>query len=59
MRAAVLEEFNQALNVQEVPDPEPGIDDAIVRTRAAGICRTDLKIIEGAIPTVKTPVILG
>lgn len=59
MRAAVLEEFNQALNVQEVPDPEPGIDDAIIRTRAAGICRTDLKIIEGAIPTVKTPLILG
>jgi len=59
MRAAVLEEFNQPLNLQEMPDPEPGVDDAIVRTRAAGICRTDLKIIEGAIPTVTTPLILG
>jgi 2-desacetyl-2-hydroxyethyl bacteriochlorophyllide A dehydrogenase len=59
MRAAVLEAFNRPLTVQEVPDPEPGLDDVIVRTGAAGICRTDLKIIEGAIPTVTTPRILG
>lgn len=59
MKAAVLEQFNEPLNVTETADPEPGLDDVIVRTRAAGICRTDLKIIEGAIPTVKTPLIMG
>ncbi len=59
MKAAVLEQFNEPLNVTETADPEPSLDDVIVRTRAAGICRTDLKIIEGAIPTVKTPLIMG
>jgi 2-desacetyl-2-hydroxyethyl bacteriochlorophyllide A dehydrogenase len=59
MKAAVLERFNEPLNVREMDDPEPGVGEVIVRTRAAGICRTDLKIIEGAIPTVKTPLILG
>lgn len=59
MKAAVLEQFNEPLNVREMADPEPGLGEVIVRTRAAGICRTDLKIIEGVIPTVKTPLIMG
>lgn len=59
MKAAVLEEFNEPLNVRAMADPEPGVGEVIVRTRAAGICRTDLKIIQGAIPTVKTPLIMG
>lgn len=59
MKAAVLEQFNEPLTVQEVPDPEPGMGEVIVRTHAAGICRTDLKIIQGIIPTVKTPLIMG
>lgn len=59
MKAAVLEQFNEPLNVRNMPDPEPGVGEVIVRTRAAGICRTDLKIIQGVIPTVKTPLIMG
>ena len=59
MKAAVLEQFDEPLNIREVMDPEPGAGEVIVRTRAAGICRTDLKIIQGAIPTVKTPLIMG
>lgn len=59
MKAAVLEQFNKPLNVREVAEPEPGFGDVIVRTRTAGICRTDLKIIQGAIPTLKTPLIMG
>jgi 2-desacetyl-2-hydroxyethyl bacteriochlorophyllide A dehydrogenase len=59
MKAAVLEQFNEPLHVREVADPEPGVGEVIVRTRAAGICRTDLKIIQGVIPTVKTPLIMG
>lgn len=59
MKAAVLEQFNAPLNVTDAADPEPGLGEVIVRTRAAGICRTDLKIIEGLIPTVKTPLIMG
>jgi 2-desacetyl-2-hydroxyethyl bacteriochlorophyllide A dehydrogenase len=59
MQAAVLEQFNEPLQVREMPDPVPGAGEVIVRSRAAGICRTDLKIIEGVIPTVKTPLIMG
>jgi D-arabinose 1-dehydrogenase-like Zn-dependent alcohol dehydrogenase len=59
MRAAVLEQFNEPLVVRELPDPIPGPGQAVVRTRAAGVCRTDLKIIEGGIPTIRLPLVLG
>jgi D-arabinose 1-dehydrogenase-like Zn-dependent alcohol dehydrogenase len=59
MRAAVLEAFNRPLGVNQVADPVPGPGDVIVRTRAAGVCRTDLKIIEGAISTVQPPLVMG
>ena len=59
MKAAVLEQFDQPLVVREVPDLEPGAGEVLVRTRIAGICRTDLKIIEGGVPTVTTPLIIG
>lgn len=59
MKAAVLEEFKEPLVVKEVEDPEPRMGEVLIRTRAAGICRTDLKVLEGAIPTVQTPIIPG
>jgi propanol-preferring alcohol dehydrogenase len=59
MRAAVLESFGQPLRVRDVPTPEPGPGEILVRVEAAGICRTDLKIVDGAIPTVAPPVIPG
>lgn len=59
MRAAVLHRFGRPLELREVPDPEPGPGEVIVRTRAAGICRTDLKVVDGVIPTVEPPLILG
>lgn len=59
MKAAVLDRFNEPLDIREVDDPRPGPGEVIVRTRAAGICRTDLKIAGGGIPTVPTPLIMG
>lgn len=59
MQAAVLEEFTRPLVIKEVEDPEPMTGEVLVRTRAAGICRTDLKVIDGSIPTVETPLIPG
>src|SRR5260370_23617538 len=47
MRAALLREFGR-LEVAEVPRPEPGPGEALVRVRACGICGTDLKIVAGA-----------
>ncbi len=59
MKAAVLEGFHQPLQIQEVADPVPGAEEVLVRTRSAGICRTDLKIIDGGVPTVTPPLIPG
>lgn len=59
MKAAVLREFGAGLEVTEVPDPTPGPGEVVVRTRAAGVCRTDLKVIDGVIPTVTAPLVPG
>ena len=54
MKAAVLHQYDEALSrddfvhYEDVPDPrieKPG--DVIVRIGGAGVCRTDLHIIEG------------
>src|SRR5260370_6649625 len=45
---------------EEVPDPEIiGDDDIIVRVDAATICGTDLHILKGDVPAVRTRRILG
>ena len=59
MKAAVLERFGADLALREVPDPTPGPGEVIVRTRAAGVCRTDLKVIDGLVKTVEPPRIPG
>ena len=41
MRAALITQYNQPLEVQELPDPTPGVGDAIIQTEACGICRSD------------------
>ena len=54
MKAAVLHDYDEALTspqwvkYEDVPDPEiSGPHDVIVRIGGAGVCRTDLHIIEG------------
>jgi NAD+-dependent secondary alcohol dehydrogenase Adh1 len=54
MKAARLHQFDETLSrrellrVEEVPEPNvQGPDDVIVRVGGAGLCRTDLHIIEG------------
>ncbi|MFC5134097.1 MULTISPECIES: zinc-dependent alcohol dehydrogenase family protein [Haloferacaceae] len=41
MRAAVLREYGEELAIRDVPEPEPGPDDAVVRVDACGVCRSD------------------
>ncbi len=48
MKAVRLHEYNQLPKVQEVPEPKiTGPFDVVVRIGGAGLCRTDLHIIEG------------
>ena len=47
MRAALLRDFGK-LAVEDVPTPQPGPGEVLVRVSACGICGTDLKIVAGA-----------
>lgn len=47
MRAAVLHETGQSLVVEDVRKPKIGPQEALVQTRACGICRTDIHILDG------------
>jgi propanol-preferring alcohol dehydrogenase len=39
--------------------PEPGPGQVLVRVHACGICRTDLHIVEGELPLVRSPIVPG
>jgi propanol-preferring alcohol dehydrogenase len=43
----------------DVPCPDPGPGEVLVRVNACGVCRTDLHVIEGELPPRKSPVIPG
>jgi D-arabinitol dehydrogenase (NADP+) len=58
MLAAVLKATDQ-LVLEEVPDPEPGPGEVLVRIRACGFCATDYKAIKGIRRNVKFPLIPG
>ena len=59
MRAAVLEEFGQPLNVTEVELAEPRAGEVLVRLVACGICHTDMYTASGADPSGYAPAVLG
>jgi alcohol dehydrogenase, propanol-preferring len=47
------------LTFMEVPNPDPGPGEVLVRVHACGVCRTDLHVIEGELPPRKSPIIPG
>jgi S-(hydroxymethyl)glutathione dehydrogenase/alcohol dehydrogenase len=59
MRAAVLEEFAQPLNVTEVDLAEPKAGEVLVRLQACGVCHTDLYTASGVDPSGYAPTVLG
>lgn len=46
MKAAVMRDIS-VLNVEEVPEPQPGPDQIKVKIAYCGICGTDMEILEG------------
>lgn len=58
MLAAVLKDFNN-LVLDEIPIPEPGMSDVVIRVKACGICATDYKAIKGIRTNVTFPFIPG
>ncbi len=47
------------LELRELPEPEPGEREVLVRVSACAICRTDLHVVEGELPPKKANVIPG
>jgi S-(hydroxymethyl)glutathione dehydrogenase/alcohol dehydrogenase len=58
MKAAVLREVGQPLQIEDVRIDKPGPREVLIRTAAAGVCHSDLHFIEGSYPT-KLPAVLG
>src|SRR3989338_8329534 len=59
MKAMRLREFGAPLVWEAVPEPRPGPRQALVQSKANGLCATDLKIVDGLVPTVRTPRLPG
>ena len=52
MRAAVVRAFGQPLTIEEMPIPEPGPGEVLVRIEASGVCHTDLHAAAGDWPVL-------
>ena len=59
VRAAVLEEFGQPLQVTELDLAEPKQGEVLVRLVACGICHTDMYTASGVDPSGYRPTVLG
>ena len=58
MKAAVLRQVGQPLQIETVSIGKPGPREVLIRTKAAGVCHSDLHFIEGSYPH-PLPAVLG
>jgi alcohol dehydrogenase, propanol-preferring len=63
MKAAVLsspEDISKSpLRIEQVPQPQAKAGQVLLRVRACGVCRTDLHIVEGELPSCGKKIIPG
>jgi propanol-preferring alcohol dehydrogenase len=59
MKAAVLHRFGAPLVLEERPRPRARGEEVLVRVRAAGVCGTDLHLMDGTVPDLPLPRVLG
>jgi propanol-preferring alcohol dehydrogenase len=59
MRAMVLDGPGRPLRAVELPEPEPGSGQLLLRVHACGICRTDLHLRDGELAAGHLPLVLG
>ncbi len=55
MKAAVVTDFTAPLQVKDVPVPEPGPGEVLVRIETSGLCHTDIHAARGDWPVKPTP----
>lgn len=58
MKAAVLREVGKPLQIEDVSIGKPGPHEVLIRTKAAGVCHSDLHFVEGKYP-FPLPAVLG
>jgi propanol-preferring alcohol dehydrogenase len=59
MKAMLLERAGAPLVLTDLPDPQPGNDQVLIRVHACGVCRTDLHIVDGELTRPKLPLVPG
>jgi propanol-preferring alcohol dehydrogenase len=59
MQAMLLDAAGVPLRPAELPVPEPGPSQILLRVLACGVCRTDLHIADGELTHPKLPLVLG
>ena len=59
MRAMVLDNPQQPLQLRDVPRPTLGAGQLLVRVSSCAVCRTDLHVVDGELPDPKLPLIPG
>ncbi len=53
LRAAYIDDWGKPLSIKDVPKPQPGPGEVLVRLRVTGVCHTDLHQWKGDWPLVK------
>jgi alcohol dehydrogenase, propanol-preferring len=59
MFGMILDEPGRTLRPAEIPAPEPGLGEVLIRVEACGVCRTDLHVLDGELPDPSLPLVLG
>ena len=59
MKATRFIEVGQPIQLVDLPDPEVGPTDVLVRISGAGVCHSDLHVIDGEVGVRQKPITLG
>ena len=63
MKAAIVREYKEPLQIEETETPVPGLDEVLIKVQACGVCHSDLHIAEGdwthLLRIIKRPLIPG
>ena len=55
MKAAVVHDFTKSLSFEDVPKPQPGPGEVLVKVETSGLCHTDIHAAHGDWPVKPTP----
>ncbi len=59
MRAMVLEQPGERLQLRDIAAPGPAPGQVLIRVSACGVCRTDLHVVDGELDRPKLPLVPG